>query len=722
MSPLPTWKGKKRRAGSKKGKKGQKGKKRRKTTKSSTRRKPSYEDGETAPFWNTELEEVYARLPMPAMAQGASTAADLASGCSSHDGRKWSTWCSRRIVENKPLEPGVRARVHWRDHVAFPKDVTVVSAETVAEAKTKKHEQKQKCSNTKRAKQGLSPVTLPPEKELKVRKLRVRLGVEPREDETRKQCKDRQEGTLREWAGACRFTYNKALASTREKDPKDPENKNWIPMPLDVSLLRQRFTQEEATKENAELAKKCAEHAFTVGELVEKHKWLKNTPAHMRSEAIRDLHKAHTSNIAKAKCERERRKQHMAEGRPAKLCQKVHSWKLRFKRRGDMSSWTLALSTECISNVTIADRPEGRAKHVDDPPQRRRKWTRLKLPYNFGALWLTEEVPRGAIVPYANENSNKLKFSSACRLTRDPCGGWFLHVPFPEEEEKPKPLPEEKPPPRPKSERRIIALDPGECIFQSGYSVDHTIAYGNKAEDDQKKARLEAAHSAAVAAYNAAKYEGTPTETKRHHNRVKGLKAKLRWCPGNGGANRLWALSEKIDSLLKARKVLLMAFKVEQEPTRRKVNVEARHEVTHQIQHLRRKLRNLVDDAHKKIALDLARHYDTILIPSFPVKQMVMRENDDGRRRCLRSQTVRSLLNWAHYRFRMFLQHKAIEHGKEVVVCTEKYTSKACGKCGCVNGVQGREYRCKHATKGCGHIGHRDGCAARNILLQYVIS
>ena len=40
--------------------------------------------------------------------------------------------------------------------------------------------------------------------------------------------------------------------------------------------------------------------------------------------------------------------------------------------------------------------------------------------------------------------------------------------------------------------------------------------------------------------------------------------------------------------------------------------------MTHEIQRLRRKLRNLVDDAHKKIALDLALHYDTILIPSFP--------------------------------------------------------------------------------------------------------
>ena len=100
---------------------------------------------------------------------------------------------------------------------------------------------------------------------------------------------------------------------------------------------------------------------------------------------------------------------------------------------------------------------------------------------------------------------------------------------------------------------------------------------------------------------------------------------------------------------------------------------------------------------------------------------MVMRERDDSTRRCLRSHTARSLLNWPHYRFRMFLQHKALEHGKEVIVCTEKYTSKGCGKCGCVNGVQGRDYKCKH-VKGCGHVGHRDGCAARNILLHYVVS
>ena len=34
------------------------------------------------------------------------------------------------------------------------------------------------------------------------------------------------------------------------------------------------------------------------------------------------------------------------------------------------------------------------------------------------------------------------------------------------------------------------------------------------------------------------------------------------------------------------------------------------------------------------------------------------------------------LLTWAHYRFRQFLQHKAREFGKRVVIVDEAYTSK----------------------------------------------
>ena len=46
-----------------------------------------------------------------------------------------------------------------------------------------------------------------------------------------------------------------------------------------------------------------------------------------------------------------------------------------------------------------------------------------------------------------------------------------------------------------------------------------------------------------------------------------------------------------------------------------------------------------------------------------------------GRRR-IRSKTVRNLLSLAHYRFGMFLRHKAAEMGAAVISVNEAYTTK----------------------------------------------
>ena len=46
-----------------------------------------------------------------------------------------------------------------------------------------------------------------------------------------------------------------------------------------------------------------------------------------------------------------------------------------------------------------------------------------------------------------------------------------------------------------------------------------------------------------------------------------------------------------------------------------------------------------------------------------------------GRRR-IRSKTVRNLLSLAHYRFGMFLRHKAAEYGVAVLSVNEAYTTK----------------------------------------------
>ena len=63
--------------------------------------------------------------------------------------------------------------------------------------------------------------------------------------------------------------------------------------------------------------------------------------------------------------------------------------------------------------------------------------------------------------------------------------------------------------------------------------------------------------------------------------------------------------------------------------------------------------------------------FDVILLPTFETSEMVER----GRRR-IRSKTVRNLLSLAHYRFGMFLRHKAAEAGVAVVSVNEAYTTK----------------------------------------------
>lgn len=86
---------------------------------------------------------------------------------------------------------------------------------------------------------------------------------------------------------------------------------------------------------------------------------------------------------------------------------------------------------------------------------------------------------------------------------------------------------------------------------------------------------------------------------------------------------------------------------------------------------LRRKIRHLVDELHHKVALFLVTNFDVILLPTFETSEMVQK----GARK-LRAKSVRNMLTFAHYRFKMFLKHKAFEYGKTVLDVCEAYTSK----------------------------------------------
>jgi len=128
---------------------------------------------------------------------------------------------------------------------------------------------------------------------------------------------------------------------------------------------------------------------------------------------------------------------------------------------------------------------------------------------------------------------------------------------------------------------------------------------------------------------------------------------------------------------------------------------------------LRRKIRNRVDELHRKLALWLCRNFRVVLLPHFDVSRLVKKAS-----RIFGSSTARSMYTLSHFRFRQYLLHKVRQFPMcRVEICTEEYTSQHCGKCGTTRKVKGRFYECKN--KQCGVVLERDGNAARNILLLF---
>ena len=101
-----------------------------------------------------------------------------------------------------------------------------------------------------------------------------------------------------------------------------------------------------------------------------------------------------------------------------------------------------------------------------------------------------------------------------------------------------------------------------------------------------------------------------------------------------------------------------------------------------------------------------------ILLPTFETSQMAVKHQ-----RKLRNKTVRSLLSFAHYRFKQFLKHKAFEYGKQVLDVCEAYTSKTHPETGDVKNI-GSAKRIRLLS---GLWVNRDLVGARNILLRALV-
>ena len=63
---------------------------------------------------------------------------------------------------------------------------------------------------------------------------------------------------------------------------------------------------------------------------------------------------------------------------------------------------------------------------------------------------------------------------------------------------------------------------------------------------------------------------------------------------------------------------------------------------------IRLKIRNLVDEVHKKLATWLCREFRVVLLPKFETSSMIKKID-----RKITSNSARAMATWAHYRFRL---------------------------------------------------------------------
>jgi len=169
---------------------------------------------------------------------------------------------------------------------------------------------------------------------------------------------------------------------------------------------------------------------------------------------------------------------------------------------------------------------------------------------------------------------------------------------------------------------------------------------------------------------------------------------------GKGDIGRIQRLCHHLDNLISKRNL-----------AKGKSNKRYRYKLKQAERKIRWRIRNLIDELHRKIAHYLTNNYGLIFLPKFESQQMVCK----GKRK-LNRKSVRNLLTFAHYRFKQTLKYQAAKKGCVVVDVTEEYTSKTCSVCGHVHTKLGGHK--KFVCPSCGHTMDRDKQGAFNIMLK----
>jgi putative transposase len=130
--------------------------------------------------------------------------------------------------------------------------------------------------------------------------------------------------------------------------------------------------------------------------------------------------------------------------------------------------------------------------------------------------------------------------------------------------------------------------------------------------------------------------------------------------------------------------------------------------LTKKINKIRNRISDLVNDLHKKIAFDLVKLYDYIILPRYETSQMVKKKGRKLDR--IRTRAMNSLSSFS---FKTFLKFSCLKYGKKLLDSTEEYTSKTRSW----NGVIDYKLGGKKIIKDDEIIVNRDINGARGIFL-----
>lgn len=139
----------------------------------------------------------------------------------------------------------------------------------------------------------------------------------------------------------------------------------------------------------------------------------------------------------------------------------------------------------------------------------------------------------------------------------------------------------------------------------------------------------------------------------------------------------------------------------------------ARRVIKKRIRSLYAKITNCVKDLHHKSSRILVDSYEEVVLPKFNSSKMLKKGE-----RTIDPKTAYLMQTLSHYTFRELLHHKMEAYGRKLILCTEEYTSKTCGRCGKLNHDLGSDkvFVCPHHA--CRFVADRDINAARNIFIK----